>query len=135
MNNVRCGKRIHCCYSVYESLELLSESIPSEDREEMVVLGKRVSQPSVIGRWLIPPRARMASRVFLIRTHIFLQICRSNFWCVLVWKQNLANCEEAGNSTFRNKSVLFSETTRPPTDVCTAIPSSVGSLAIVGMNF
>jgi len=105
---------------VYELLELLSELIPLEDREETVVLGKRVSQPSVIGRW-IPPRARTASRVFLTRKHIFSQICRASFWCLFVWKHNLASCEEAGNSAFRNKSVLFSKTTRPPTDVCTAI--------------
>ena len=58
INNVRCGNLIYCCYSVYESRELLSESIPSEDREETAVLWKRVSQPPVIGRWLIPPRAR-----------------------------------------------------------------------------
>jgi len=92
INNVRCGNLIHCCYPVYESLELLLESIPSEDREETVVLGKRVSQPSVIGRWLIPPRARMASRFFLIRTNIFSQICRANFWCLIL----------SGNTTWRS---------------------------------
>jgi len=135
INNVRCGNLIYCCYSVYELLELLSESIPSEDREETAVIGDRVSQLSVIGRWLKPPRVRTASCVFLTRKHIFSQICRASFWCVFVWKHNLASCEEAGNSEFRNKSVLFSETTRPPTDVCTAIPSSLRSLAIVGMNF
>ena len=76
INNVRCESLIYFCYSVYKLLELLSESLLSEGREEKVVLGKRVSQPPVIGRWLIPPRARTASRVFLTRKHIVSQICR-----------------------------------------------------------
>jgi len=76
-NNMRCGNLIYCCYSEYELLELLSESIPSEDREETVVSGKRVSKPPVIGRLLISPRARTASCVFLTRKHIVSQICRA----------------------------------------------------------
>jgi len=135
INNVRCGDLIYCCYSVYELLELLSELIPSEDREETVVLGKRVSQPSVIERWLIPLRARTASRVFLTRKHVFSQICRTSFWCVFVWKHNLASCEETGNSAFGNKSVLFSETCRPPTDVCTAIALEFEELGNCGPEF
>ena len=35
--------------------------IPSEDREETVVLGERVSQPPVIGRWLIPPQEQLCA--------------------------------------------------------------------------
>jgi len=51
----------------------------SEDIEETVVLGKRVSQPSVIGRWLIPSRVRTASR-FLTHSLTDLQSC--SFWFV-----------------------------------------------------
>jgi len=79
-NNVRCGNLIYCCYSVYELLELLSESMPSEDREETVASGKRVSQPPVIGRWLMLSRARIAWQVLLTRKHIVSQICRAASW-------------------------------------------------------
>ena len=122
INNVRCGNLIYCCYSVYELLELLSESIPSEDREETVASGKRVPQPPLIGRWLMPLRAKTASRVFLKRkTNSLANLQSCSFGCVFVWKYSLASCEDAGNSVFRNKSVLFSEITRPPTEVCTVI--------------
>ena len=121
INNVRCGNLIHCCYSVYELLEMLSESIPSEDREETVVLGKRASQPPVIGRWLIPPRARTASRVFLTRKHIVSQICKLRLLMRICLEAQPGELRRRQQLVFRDKSVLFSETTRPQTNVCTAI--------------
>jgi len=62
-----------------------------------------------------------------------LQSC--TFWCVFVWKHSLASCEDAGNSVFRNKSVLFSETTRPPTDVCTEITLEFEEFGNCGHEF
>ena len=126
---------LHCCYSVYELLELLSESIPSEDGEETVVLGKRVSQPPV---WEVVDTSTCKNgfaRFSDKKTHSLTDLQSCSFWCVFVWKHSLASCEDAGNSVFRDKSFLFSETTRPPTDVCTAIALEFEEFGNCGHEF
>jgi len=69
------------------------------------------------------------------KTHSLTDLQSCSFWCVFVWKHSLASCEDAGNSVFRDKSFLFSETTRPPTDVCTAIALEFEEFGNCGHEF
>ena len=50
-------------------------------------------------------------------------------------KHSLASCEDASNSVFRKKFVLFSETTRLPTNVCTAISLEFEEFGNCGHEF